>query len=77
MALIAHLYINNEPIGYIAARRTAPGKEGGLPGRNEVHTYEVDLEVNGQRQHGAVTHRYGDGAAALIAKAAALGGPRG
>lgn len=70
MALIAYLYVNDTPIGWIAATRTAPGRDGGLPGPDEVHTYDVEAVVNGQHRHGTTAHRYGDGVTSLVAKAA-------
>jgi len=72
MALIAHLYVNDTPIGWVAARRTTRGLLGVTPEPDEVHTYEVAAQVDGVVKHATVTHRYGDGALALIAKAAEL-----
>lgn len=72
MALIAHLSVNDNQIGWVAATRTAPGRSGGLPEDDEVHTYVVEAVINAQFMRGEVTHRYGDGAAALMAKAMAV-----
>lgn len=70
MALIARVYVNDDQIGVIAARRTRRGFNGRGPQQDDVFEYEVTSTMNGASRHATVTHRYGDGAAALIAKAA-------
>lgn len=75
MTLIARLYINDTPIGAIHVTRTRRGsRPDGLPTDDEVHTYRVLRELNGQHTTGTVVHRYGDGAWTLISKAATIEG---
>ena len=83
MALSIQMSINGHVVGYATARRTAPGANGGLPGPDEVHRYEVvgfltdrtAIRLMGRGEdHGmsvrglSVEHRYGDGVMALSAK---------
>lgn len=68
MALIAHIYVNNTSLGYVAAVRQEPLVNPDDPD-DEIHEYEVtavfDLQILPRTR---IKHRFGDGALALVSK---------
>lgn len=68
MALIAHIYLNDTPLGYVAAVRREPLLDPDSPD-DEVHEYEISCVMNGRAYPTwRIKHRYGDGALALVSK---------